>query len=202
MFRLTPAQITPAVTCLLMTVATFTFADDPPPLEPGAWVRATVVDTTRGKVKSKDVKGTLVSLDSTTVTIKSSEADDLVEIPQGNMSEADYLIEIPRENITNLEIRVQRSKKTKGSLIGLGAGVALGVMSGFASGDDPPDQWYSWSAGTKAAVGGVFYGLVGLIIGSAASPGDQWQEIPKDKVQLGFGLSPVGGGGIFLTRRF
>ena len=46
MFRLTPAQITPVVICFLMTVATAAFADDPPPLEPGAWVRATVVDTT------------------------------------------------------------------------------------------------------------------------------------------------------------
>jgi len=202
MFRLTPAQITPVVIYLLMTVATAAFAAAAPPLEPGAWVRATMVDTTGGKVKFKDVTGTLVSLDSTTVTIKSSEADDLVEIPQGDFSEADYLIEIPLENITYLEIRVQRSKKTKGTLIGLGAGAALGVMMGFASGDDPPDEWYSWSAETKAAIGAVVWGLIGAIIGSAASPGDQWQVIPEDKVQLGFGLSPAGGAGIFLTRRF
>ena len=202
MFRLTPAQITPVVICLLMTLATVAFADDPPPIEPGEWVRATVADTTEGKVKSKEVKGTLVSLDSTTVTIESSEVDDLVEVPQGDFSAADYLIEIPRENITNLEIRVQKSKKSKGALIGLGAGAALGVMSGLASGDDPDDQWFGMSSETKALWGAVVWGAIGAIIGSAVSPGDQWQEIPEDKVQLGFGLSPVGGGSIFLTRRF
>ena len=202
MFRLTPAQITPVVICLLMAVATPAFADDPPPLEPGAWVRATVVDTTEGKVKAKDITGALVSLDSTTITITSSEADDMVEIPQGDFSEADYLIEIPRENITYLEIRVQRSKKTKGTFIGLGAGAVLGYFGGLGGGDDPDDQWFGMSAETKAAVGAVFMGLTGAIVGSAVSPGDQYQEIPDDKVQLGFGLSPVGGSGIFLTRRF
>jgi|GEM_PF-2380968 len=198
MFRPTPPQITPAAICLLLAVATAAFAADPPSLEPGAWVRATVVDTTGGKEKSRDVTGTVVSLDSTTITIDGTYADSSTEIS----SSTDSTIEIPRDNITSLETRVQKSKKGKGALIGLGAGVALGVMSGLASGDDSPDQLISWSAGTKAAVGGVFWGLLGALIGSLASPGDKWQEIPENKVQLSFGLAPAGQTGIFLTRRF
>ena len=203
MFRPTQAQATSVVVCLLMTVATAAFADDPPPLEPGAWVRATVVDTNGVILTSRNVTGTLISLDSTTVTIKKSyEADYVEEIPLENLSEADYMIEIPRENIINLETRIEKSKKTKGALIGLGAGAVLGYFMGLAGGDDSSDEFFSYSAETKAAVGAVFFGLTGAIIGSAVSPGDQWQEIPDDKVHLGFGLSPVGGSGIFLTRNF
>ena len=87
-------------------------------------------------------------------------------------------------------------------MIGLGVGAVLGYFSGLGSGDDPPDEWFGMSAETKAAVGAVFMGLTGAIVGSAVSPGDQYQEIPDDKVQLGFGLSPAGESGIFLTRRF
>jgi len=187
MFKLTPTQIAPAVFGLLLTVATAAFASTPTSLEPGAKIRATVVDTTGGKVKSRKVSGTLVSLDAATVTLNNSQDRSLMEIP--------------RENITNLETRVQQSKKSTGALIGLGVGAGLGALIGFASGDDP-DGIVSFSAGAKAGMGAITLGALGAIVGAVASPGDHWQEIPEDKVQLGFGLSPAGEAGIFLTRRF
>ncbi|MDE3059022.1 MAG: hypothetical protein KGJ59_13810 [Bacteroidota bacterium] len=48
-----------------------------------------------------------------------------------------------------------------GALIGGGAGALIG----FASGDDPPDQWFSFTAGEKAEALGIFLGASSAIVG-------------------------------------
>lgn len=57
-------------------------------------------------------------------------------------------------------------------LIGLCIGAATGAIIGYASGDDPSDQWFALTAREKAEAVGVFGGFVGaltgLIIGVAA----------------------------------
>jgi hypothetical protein len=185
MFKLTSTQVTLAGILIIITVASGAFAFPPSQSEP--WVRATVIDTTGGKVKSEDVSGTLISQYSTTITIIRPHTHSPLEIP--------------RANITNLETRVQKSQKGKGAAIGLGVGVALGAVIGISSGDDPPGI-VSFSAGAKAGVGAVTLGLLGAIIGALASPGDEWEEIPSSSIQMGFQISSTGESGIFLTRRF
>jgi len=173
--------------CVAVTVAAGAFATEAPPLESGARVRATVIDTTGGEVESREVSGTLVSLDEITITMKDAKSDSLLDIP--------------REDIAILETRVQESHKLQGTLIGLGVGAVLGAMVGYSGGDDPPGIM-SMEAETKAAAGAVSFGLIGALIGALASPGEQWQDIPADKTQLGFGRCSGGGNGIFITRRF
>jgi hypothetical protein len=67
----------------------------------------------------------------------------------------------------NIE-RISFIKKSKfwggagtGALIGAGTGIILGL----ASGDDPPNQWFSMTAGEKALFAGLFLGATGAVTG-------------------------------------
>jgi hypothetical protein len=51
-------------------------------------------------------------------------------------------------------------------LLGAGIGVLTGVAIGFASGDDPPSNWFSLTAGDKALVGGLLLGVTGTVVGA------------------------------------
>ena len=160
-------------------------AAKPPVLASGTRVRATVTDPAKGK--TKDVTGTLVDLGDTTITM--------------TVSNSRTPLVIPRENIAVLEASVKPSRKGSGALIGLGVGAVLGAAIGFASGDDPPGI-VSFSAGAKAGMGAIVFGPLGAIIGAIGAPGEQWQAVPPDKVQLGFSRGPRGENGVCLTLRF
>lgn len=66
----------------------------------------------------------------------------------------------------------------RGALIGAVVGAGVGAIGGFASGDDPPGELFSYSAGDKAgflAILAVVPGaLVGAIVGSSS------QKFPVD----------------------
>lgn len=71
-------------------------------------------------------------------------------------------------------VRMTDTRRLRGAAEGLGlgagAGVLLGIVLGFASGDDPPcdECWFNMTAGEKAAFAGTGLGLVGGVIGLAA----------------------------------
>ncbi len=61
---------------------------------------------------------------------------------------------------------VKKSKVGKGALYGCLIGAGLGFMTGLISGDDPPGTWLlPMTAGQKAVVGGLAFGLLGLLGG-------------------------------------
>ena len=84
------------------------------------------------------------------------------------------------ENATKVDVHLNEvrslSIEKKGSFLkGLGigvlSGVATGALLGFLSGDDKPENmWdiFSFSAGQKALVGGIFFGVVGGAVGGIA----------------------------------
>ena len=81
------------------------------------------------------------------------------------------------ENATKVDVHLNEvrslSIKKKGSFLkGLGIGVlsgaATGALLGFLSGDDKPTTFFPLSAGQKALVGGIFFGVVGGAVGGIA----------------------------------
>ena len=84
------------------------------------------------------------------------------------------------ENATKVDVHLNEVRslgiEKKGSFLkGLGTGVLWGAVTGallgFLSGDDKPESmWdiFSFSAGQKALVGGIFFGVVGGAVGGIA----------------------------------
>jgi hypothetical protein len=68
-------------------------------------------------------------------------------------------------------------------------GAAVGVVGGFASGDDPQGSWFAWTAEQKAAVGAATLGPIGAVIGLIL-PAARW--IPYAGKQTAR-VQPVGG---------
>ena len=169
--------------CTVLQAGAAAAAQDTPAW--GSRIRVTVVDP--GKGSTKRLTGTVVASGDTTLTV------------QTNKSKPPLVI--PRANIAGLETSVQPSRKGRGALIGLGVGAFMGAMMGFASGDDP-DGLISFTAEAKAGMGAIVLGPLGAIIGALAAPGERWEAVPTDWVRLGFGRSPGGESGIFLTARF
>ena len=91
---------------------------------------------------------------------------------------------VPIENIQTIAAR-KRNAVQKASLIGMGAGILIGAVIGFASGDDEKEPYppagsdpfglaslsvalsnsFSMTAGEKAVMNGAGLGLAGAIIG-------------------------------------
>lgn len=82
---------------------------------------------------------------------------------------------ISPDNVARV-VDVRRARGAgEGFLIAGGLGVAVGVVLGFADGDDPPCADTAWlcfrfSAGEKATLGGIAFGslggLIGLVVGA------------------------------------
>lgn len=91
---------------------------------------------------------------------------------------------IPISNINQIKVR-RKDNIGRSILIGLSAGAALGASMGYALGDD------FFTAGQKAIGLGVFFGVVGSVVGGIAGiPGKSFRiygdplEWQKAKVQL------------------
>ena len=59
----------------------------------------------------------------------------------------------------------KKGKIGRSTLTGFCIGAGIGVLIGFASGNDPKDQWVSFTAGQKALGLGIFGGTIGTIAG-------------------------------------
>lgn len=71
---------------------------------------------------------------------------------------------IPNDSIKNITV-LGKSNILAGMGLGTLIGVGVGALFGFGSGDDPPHEFISFSAGEKALMLGTFLGAVGLVIG-------------------------------------
>lgn len=162
-------------------------ADELATLQKGAEVRLTVTREFDGDAHTQTMKGILVKWDETTITL--DQEGSVVPVT------------IEREHVTRVENRVGGSKRGTSALIGLGVGGAVGALLGYAGGDDEPGIM-SMSAGSKAAAGAVTFGVLGALVGVLIGPGEQWEDVSADHLQLGLGSMPNGETGFIITRRF
>ncbi len=95
---------------------------------------------------------------------------------------------VERSEIAAMEVSIQGQRKVLKSVgVGLLVGAVTGVAAGLASGDDDPNRFLAFSAGEKAAIGGVVLGLtgatVGLIVGSVRRH-EVWSPVVPENVDL------------------
>lgn len=79
---------------------------------------------------------------------------------------------ITTASVADVGFRDGKRGTLRGLAIGMAAGALSGIVVGFASGDDPPDEWFAYTASEKALLGGLVLGVlgapVGAILGSAS----------------------------------
>jgi hypothetical protein len=102
--------------------------------------------------------------------LQESTGDSIILINEVRNSWSEHQARAQRT--TNMHLRdisslslPRKSRLSKGILEGLGLG-AMGLLLGFASGDDPPG-WFSFTAEEKAAGLGLFLGGIGISIGGS-----------------------------------
>jgi hypothetical protein len=101
-------------------------------------------------------------------------------------------LRVPLASVTELSVSLGRRTPGAGALRGAGMGFAggavFGIILGYVDGDDPPEEWFSYSAEDKALMYGLLLGVgsgaVGMVYG-LASPGDQWESVPLGRVRTG-----------------
>jgi hypothetical protein len=95
------------------------------------------------------------------------------------------IVRVGREAIQKVKVKGE-SFRLKGTLIVAAIGGTVGAVIGFASGDDKPKGFYTWTltAGQKALIGGVgggvIGGLIGGVVGAARSSKDKEYDASVD----------------------
>ena len=138
---------------------------------------------TLATMDKKTIKGTLFNVSDNEIIMRYN-----VRVANSkNLVKEDQMISA--ENINTISFR-RKNSGLRGALIGLGVGALTGVIIGFASGDDPIEEYpqydplglntiaisisnsFAMTAGEKAVAGGIALGaggaLVGAIIGAVA----------------------------------
>lgn len=153
--------------------------------------RPPVVDGDRVRVTTPTLQGVFVVVASTadTLALRQTPADGAPTL-------------VPWQDVTRLDVRRRRSQGAgglRGAGIGFVTGAVSGAVLGFASGDDDPSAWLAFTAGEKAAVAGIAFGGVGLLVGGIiglVAPGERWDAVD---LREGVRVSPGRGGGITLS---
>jgi hypothetical protein len=159
-------------------------------LKVGARVRAYVIKGSPGKspTATKRLTGTLLGLSDATITI-------------GGDEQSTPLV-LDRQNVTKLDLSLRRSRRGRGALIGLGAGVAAAFLVGLASGSDENCTLVCFSAAELGGMLSVLLGPAGAAIGAGLAPGERWQPVAPDRIRLGPGGAPRPRAAIAFTVRF
>lgn len=169
-----------SVSCLVSGAS----ADEPPALQVGSRVRASVTETSESAAKDRRFTGSLRGLTDTAVILETSRGRPPLVIP--------------RQDITTLEVSVRRSQRGKGALIGFGLGALVGAILGAAVAED--DGFF-----TTGEVAGIFAAVlapVGVLVGVAAAPGERWQAVPPDRSRIALDRPRPGAYGFSITVRF
>lgn len=96
--------------------------------------------------------------------------------------------------------RDRASGFARGVRTGFLVGGGIGAFLGFASGDDPPGGFVSFSAEDKAMMGLVVLGGAGVVAGGLAgalNPGHTWRPVPAsalDRPRAAVRVAPRDGG--------
>jgi len=154
--------------------------------------RGSRVQVTAPAHGAERVVGTVLSLHSDTLVLAVAGITDSIRLPWSGLT----------------EVQVSRGQQRQvggGLVMGGAAGAGLGIVLGYAAGDDPPG-WFALSAGNKAAIGGVFLGMLGAGIGGlmgARSAKEKWESVPLGAVATRIGMAPRGDGvALVLSARF
>ena len=155
-----------------------------------ARVSTGITDGSRIRLKltgeTGQLAGTVTSLDESTLILLIDDSPRTVR----------------RDRIESAEISMGRRSRFRKTLIGAGIGAVFGVALGLDSGDDPDDMWFAMSAEDKAGVGGVFFGLMGALVGAVLPPGEKWQQTTFGGVELSSRPVPGGGFGVVTVVTF
>ncbi len=176
-----------AVALILMPFADLA-AQQKTTVTPGSRIRASAPS-----VSSKPFVGDVVGWESDSLIVdarvwqKGTRLNQQVKVAMGSL--------------TKLEVsRGRKSRFLQGLGYGFLVGAVTGTVIGAASGDDDPSQFFSMTAGEKAAVGAVSLGLLGGIVGGViglSSPAEKWEEVPLDRLRVG--PSPVTADGVAVS---
>ena len=165
---------------LFVSVTGIASAGAAPPVTHGSRLRVSIVG------KTEPLTGTVSALSDTAVTMQ-----------VGPMTRI-----IPCDRIEHVSISRGKRSRGRGALIGAGLGAAVGVIVGFASGDDPEDEWFALEAKEKATVCGVVFGLAGALVGVVVPPGEKWEPADICGARVSCRPMPGGGAGLVVTAAF
>jgi hypothetical protein len=175
------------VGAILMAEGTIATATDLTLVEPGARIRASIVQEKWDYYGAKNITGIVFAAADTSISLETNSGESFIVLA--------------RQDLENLEVKVQSGGKSMGALKGFGVGAVAGGLMGFASGDDPAGMM-SMTAEGKAAFGAVLMGSLGALIGTLSAPGEQWETVSDSQWQLMFGSNGRGKHGLAVAWNF
>lgn len=91
------------------------------------------------------------------------------------------IVRVGREAIQKVKVKGE-SFRLKGTLIGAAIGGTVGAVIGFASGNDEPKGFQTWTltAGQKALIGGAGGGVIGALIGGVVGAASSLKDKEYD----------------------
>ena len=161
-----------------------------PLVHPGARVRVFVIDTTRTGAHPAEAPDATAPARSRQLIASLVEfRKDAVVVRRNGHEEP---AAIPLDRIRRLEVSTQRTSKAHaGALIGLGAGIAGGVLTAIVVCEDGQCEEAEGSydyTGLVAAVFGLGGGLAGAGLGALTGSlfhAEEWRAVPLPSAQLG-----------------
>lgn len=152
----------------------------------GAPVRVRV--SLKGNNSDRSRVGTLIARNDSVVVVRLENGNDMLVIP--------------RDNVREIEVSSGRSSRgtsaMRGLLIGAGAGVALGLITGEdCSKPNAPIVCIGRADG--ALIAGAALGAVGGLIGLAVGGHERWSKLSPD---VHLGMNTPGGAGLAFSVAF
>jgi hypothetical protein len=129
--------------------------------------------------EKRPVVGSLLAIDERTLTLGIDERDPRI---------------VPRARIEDLAVSAGRRSRGRGALYGAAIGAAAGALILLATGEDSDGDMIQLGSGVSAAAGVIVGAPVGALIGLAVPPGERWEKVPMDRVQVS--VHPLPGRGV------
>ena len=181
-----PPSIVGAALAALMALAdpALVRGSEPAAPAPGAWVKvrtsAELAPRARRSVIAEDGESVTFEIDGKAVRMMrpSREAEGRLRLLDAaalvlDRGAKERPIVVPRNAIAGFEVRVRESRKTRGTLIGLLGGAALGALIGAATSGQDGLGIDAESMG--AAAGAVIGAPTGALVGFLVAPGARWE---------------------------
>lgn len=122
------------------------------------------------------------------------EGSDLLITPDGGSE----VVRVESSRIWRIQVSAgERRQALKGLGYGAAGGAGLGIVLGLASSDDSDCGFICFSAGEMAAMGGIFLGITGGVVGliaGALTTETTWNDVPMSTVRPS--IMPSGSGGV------
>ena len=180
------------VRCLVLVLVGFAaltaFAQDEPRIKVGDTVRFESRDSGSPSGTGQTILGEVVAI----------SADDI----RLRLASSRSVQRFPLAEISGLELKTGGISKKTGGGRGALAGILLAVGIGVFSDDPSPDASMSLTREGKAFVSAVVFVPLGILMGMAASGGEEWVEVPGASLGLGAAAAQDGGLGLHVVWRF